>query len=58
MAEKCDRFFLQAATDFCLYSDERDCDSSVGGSSSGGEDMKDKDIIDYDFNNNTRYVFV
>ena len=58
MAEKCTRFSLQAATDFCLNSDKSDYDSCVGGLSCGEEDVIDQELLNNDFNNNTRFVFV
>ena len=54
MAEKRNRFSLQAATDFCLNGDGSDYDSSVGGLSSGEEDMIDQELLNNDFNNNKK----
>ena len=54
IVEKSDRFFPQAAIDFYLNSDESDYDSSVGGLSSAAEDMIDQELLNNDFNNNTR----
>ena len=51
MAEKHDRFSLQAAIDFCLNSDESDYDPSVGALSKAM-------LLNNDFNNSKRYVFV
>ena len=40
--------------DFCLNSNESDYDSSVGGLSSGEEDMTDQELLNNYFKNNTR----
>ena len=49
-----DRSYLQPVIDFCLNRDAIDYDSSVGGLPSGEEDMIDLELLNNDFNNNTR----